>query len=125
MARVLVAAQTTPGAYPTLPISANSRDLQFQAGDASLGNYTPIVEGKTLIVFHNTGVGARTAGFVSVADTSFNRTGDITAYSMGAGEHALFGPFRSIGWNHSDTGEVGLWIDVSHSEVQIAVITLP
>jgi hypothetical protein len=121
MARVLVAAQTTPGAYPTLPISANSRDVQEQAGDASLGNYTPLVAGKTLVLLHNTGVGARTVTFTSQADTPYNRTGDITAYSIGAGELALFGPFAVVGW--SDAGNLD--IDVSHAEVKIAVITLP
>jgi hypothetical protein len=121
VARVLVAAQTTPGAYPTLPIGANTRDLQMQAGDASLGNYTPLVAGKTLVIFHNTGVGARTVTFTSQADTPYNRTGDISAYSIGAGEHALFGPFAVIGW--SDAGNLD--IDVSHAEVMIAVITLP
>lgn len=125
MSRVLVAAQTTPGAYPSLPITANSRDLQFQAGDASLGNYTPLIQAKTMVVLHNTGAGARTVTFTSIADTTFNRTGDITAYSIGAGEHALFGPFQVIGWSHSDSGEAGLWIDVSNAEVQIAVVTLP
>jgi len=121
VARVLVAAQTTPGAYPALPITANSRDLQMQAGDASLGNYTPLVEAKTLVLLHNTGAGARTVTFTSQADTPYNRTGDITAYSIGAGEMALFGPFKAIGW--SDGGNLD--IDVSHAEVQIAVITLP
>jgi hypothetical protein len=121
MARVLVAAQTTPGAYPTLPLGANSRDLQMQAGDSSLGNYTPLVEGKTLVLFQNTGVGARTVTFTSQADVPYNRTGDISAYSIGAGELALFGPFKAVGW--SDSGNLD--IDVSNAEVLIAVITIP
>ena len=50
MARVLVAAQVAPGAYPV--VTANSRDLTFQASDASLHNYTPLVEGKTLSIPH-------------------------------------------------------------------------
>lgn len=120
MSRVLVAAQTTPGAYPALQPSANSRDLQMQAGDAALGNYTPLVEAKTLVVLHNTGAGARTVTFTSQVDT-LNRTGDITAYSIGAGEHALFGPFKAVGW--SDGGNLD--INVSHAEVTIAIITLP
>jgi hypothetical protein len=119
VARVLVAAQTLPGAYPTLPITANARDLQMQAGDSSLGNYTPLVEGKTIVLFQNTGVGARTVTFPSQADTPYNRTGDITTYSIGAGELAIFGPFKAVGW--SDAGNLD--IDVSNAEVLIAVIT--
>ena len=120
MARVLVAAQTTPGAYPALPISANSRDLSMQAGDSSLGNYTPIVEGKTLVIFQNTDSGAHTVGFTSAADT-YNRTGDITGYSLGAGELCLFGPFKALGW--SDGGNLDF--NVSDNTVKVAVITLP
>ena len=122
MARVLIAAQTTPGAYPTLPIAANSRDLQMQAGDASLGNYTPLVDGKTLVICQNTNATstARTVTFTSAVD-AFNRTGDITAYSLSAGELGLFGPFKTVGW--SDAGNLD--IDVSNAEMVIAVITLP
>lgn len=120
MARVLVAAQTTPGAYPALQPAANSRDLSFQAGDNSLGNKTPLVDSKTLVLIFNSDSGAHTVTFTSVADV-LNRTGDITAYSLGAGEVGLFGPFKTVGWGH--TGD--LWIDVSDNTVKIAVITLP
>lgn len=120
MARVLIAAQTTPGAYPTLPISANSRDLSMQAGDNALGNYTAIVEGKTLVIAQNTDSGAHTVTFTSAADT-YNRTGDITSYSIGAGELALFGPFKALGWSNAGN----LDIDCNDNTVKFAVITLP
>jgi len=120
MARVLVAAQTTPGAYPAFPISANSLDMDFQTSDNSLGNYTPLVDSKSLVLAWNTDSSAHTITFTSVADT-FNRTGDISAYSIGAGEIAMFGPFKTAGWSHS--GE--LWIDTSNSTVELAVVTLP
>ena len=122
MARVLVAAQTTVGAYPTTAqMAANARDLDEQAGDASLGNYTPIVEGKTFVIAHNTGVGARTITITSQPDTITKRTGDITAYSIGAGEIATFGPFKAVGWSNAGN----LDIDVSHAEVKLAILTLP
>ncbi len=124
MARVLVAAQTTPGAYPSLPIGANTRDLAMQAGDPALGNYTPLVEGKTLILLQNTFAGAKTVTFTSVAD-SYGRTGDITTYSIGQDEFALFGPFKAAGWSHGSGADGGIWIDVSDAAVKIAVITLP
>lgn len=123
MARVLVAAQTTPGSYPTLPIPANSRDLSMQAGDASLLNYTPLVEGKTLVIVQNTDSGAHTVGFPSVVDSPYGRKGDISAYSLGAGELAIFGPFKGAGWLQS--APAGLWIDVNDATMKIAVITLP
>jgi hypothetical protein len=124
MARVLVAAQAFPGAYPSLPIGANTRDLAMQAGDTALGNYTPIVEGKTVVLLHNTFAGAKTVTFTSVAD-AYGRTGDITTYSIGQDEHARFGPFKAAGWSHGTGADGGLWIDVSDAAVLIAVETLP
>lgn len=97
-ARVLIASQSPVGAYPVTPLTANSADLTFTAGDSTNGHYTPIVDGKTYVQFHNTGVGARTATITSSRDI-YNRTGDITAYSLGAGEISkLFGPFSKAGW---------------------------
>jgi hypothetical protein len=124
MARVLVAAQTTPSAFPSLPIGANTRDLAMQAGDVALGNYAPIVERKTLVLLHNTFAGAKTVTFTSVAD-AYGRTGDITTYSIGQDELAIFGPFVAAGWSHGSDAAGGLWIDVSDAAVEIAVITLP
>jgi hypothetical protein len=94
----------------------------MQAGDASLGNYTPLVDGKTLVICQNTNSGstARTVTFDSAVD-AFNRTGDITAYSLGAGEIGMFGPFKTAGWVNAGN----LNFDVSHAEMKIAVITLP
>ena len=98
--RVLIAAQTPVGDYPVLPLSANSADLVETTGDATNGHYTPIVEGKTHVIAHNTGVGARTVTFLSAPDEK-GRTGDITAYSLGAGEISLpFGPFKKVGWSN-------------------------
>jgi len=123
MARVLVAAQTLPGAYPTLPLGAGSRVLAFQAADASLHNYTPIVEGKTLVFVKNShATDPKTVTFTSVVD-AYNRSGDITTYSIAAGVVAVFGPFKAAGWSHPDTGEVGLWIDGSTADILIAVVT--
>jgi hypothetical protein len=99
-ARVLIAAQSVVGAYPTLPITANSLDLTETAGDATNGHYTPIVEAKTVVIAHNTNTGstARTVTITSAPDAQ-GRTGDITAYSLGAGEISRpFGPFVAAGW---------------------------
>jgi hypothetical protein len=98
-ARVLIAAQSAVGTYPELPIAANGADLAEAAGDATNGHYAPIVENKTFVIAHNTGVGARTVTFTSAPDPDTNRTGDISAYSLGAGEISRpFGPFKRSGW---------------------------
>lgn len=98
-ARVLIAAQSPVGTYPATPLTANAADLVETTGDATNGHYTPIVEGKTVVIAHNTGVGARTVTITSAADATLHRTGTITAYSLGAGEISLpFGPFKANGW---------------------------
>ena len=125
MARVLVAAQPPPGAYPTLPLGAGSRVLAFQAVDAGLSNYTPLIEGKTLILVKNAhATDPKTVTFTSVVD-DLQRTGDITAYSLAAGAVALFGPFKAKGWAHADVGQAGLWFGGSSADITVAVITLP
>src|SRR6266404_5682560 len=127
MSRGTITAQTFPlstGAqyYPTTPLSATTADLVMTTGDASNGHVTAIVDGKTTVIAQNTGVGARTITFTSVVDVQ-NRKGDITAYSIVAGGLATFGPFKQAYWNQSSPA--GLWIDVSHAEVLLAVVTLP
>jgi hypothetical protein len=98
-ARVLIASQSPVGGYPATPITANAADLTFTAGDATNGHYTPITDGKTWVQAHNTGAGARTLTITSAADPTYHRTGDITAYSLGAGEISKwFGPFYKAGW---------------------------
>lgn len=120
MARTNIAAQTTPGAYPVLPVVADSLDITTVPADLANGNESTLVDNKTFVIAHNSGASPRTITITSVADT-LNRTGDITAYSIGAGQIAMLGPFKTVGWAHSGK----LWIDGSHAELLLAVITLP
>jgi hypothetical protein len=131
MARVLVAAQTTPGPYPALQPAANSLNVVFQAADASLFQYTPLVSGKTYILAMNTDSSAHTVTIVSVAD-SLGRTGDITSYSLPAITGttpiiAQFGPFSNPGWLSPTGGGTpeGLWFASNSALVKFAVLTLP
>lgn len=109
-----------PGSYPTLPLSANSRDIVFTAGDAGNNNQF-LATGREIVIVQNSGAGARTVTFLSVADR-FGRTGDMTAYSLGAGEFGLFGPFQLDGWRQTD-GYV--YTNPEHAEIKYAVIRLP
>lgn len=118
MARVLVAAQTLPGAYPSLPLGVGSRVLSEQVADPTNFQYTPLVDGKTVVIVHNTDTGAHTVSFTSVPD-ALNRSGDITSYSVAAGVIAIFGPFKLAGW--SNGGQ--LWFQANDATVKFAVIT--
>jgi hypothetical protein len=55
-----------------------------------------------------------------VAD-SLNRKGDITTYSVGADQVALFGPFTTIGWASGGR----LLFEGDNINIEFAVITLP
>jgi hypothetical protein len=120
MARTAIAAFSPPGSKPVLPLGAGSAQLTGQAADAVNFNSTPCT-GREMVIVHNTDVGAQTVTFHSVAD-AFNRTGDITAYSIPAGKKAVFGPFRPSEWRQADGN---LYIDASSANVLIDVVTLP
>ena len=129
MARVLVAAATgiPAGSYPSLPVGAGSLALAWQAADASLYQYTPLINGKTVVLAMNTDASnPYTVTIESVADT-FKRTGDIATYSLAAITGttpvvAVFGPFSTTGWNQAGNQ---LWFRASNAAIKFAVITLP
>ena len=116
----LIAATTMKGPFET--IIAGGLTFAFTAGNT--GGDTFAVTGRELLLIQNTGVGARTFTIASVVD-SFGRTGDITAYSLAAGEFAHFtgGMIAgSLGWKNS---QGVITITPSHAEVKWAVLKLP
>lgn len=81
-----------------------------------------VASDKDIVVAHNTGAGARTVTVTSVADAGNSRTGDIAAYSIGAGEYAAFGPFNRQGWMQTNGY---IYIEAEHAEVKFGAIKLP
>jgi len=119
MARANLTITTALGSYPTLQPAANACDLTMAAADVANKNQA-VLSGNDVVVAHNTGVGAVTLTISSVAD-QHNRTGDITAYSIGAGEYAVFGPLKSLGWMQSD-GK--LYLEASSADLKLGVVAL-
>lgn len=122
MARLALTAKATPGSYPSLPLSANAADFAWTAagGDFADGFSFPWTGREVLLVRNDNG-GAQTVTINSLADSRKRRTGDISAYSVGAGEYAVLGPFQSDGWKQS-TGLIhGA---ASAADVMLAVIRL-
>ena len=118
MARQTIAKQTPKGPYPSLPVSANALDITFTA--AIVADKEQFVPGNdTLVLFKNSGVGAATFTLTSKADDK-NRTGDVTTYSLGAGEVAAF-RFKKAGWMQSD-GKI--YMEASSTDIGYAVIQL-
>src|SRR5689334_15173988 len=118
MARTALTKTTPLGSLPTLPLAADSADLTMTAAATSNLN-SFVASGKDLIIAHNTGGSSYTVTITSVALNG--RTGDITTYSIGAGEYAVLGPLLTPGWRQTD-GSV--YLQASNAAVKFGVIDL-
>lgn len=121
MPRTPIAPITPKGPYPTLPIPADSLDIVLTAADVANGN--SISFGATdamLVLARNSGASAYTLTLTSVPD-ALNRTGDVSAYSLGAGDSIAF-LVRKAGWVQSDGA---LYLSANNAAVLIAGLTLP
>ena len=104
MARNTLTKVVPVGPYPALQPAANSLDLTFTAADVS-GD--PIKEqfvpsgNDLLLVWNKHATLAKTFTITSATDDK-SRTGDITAYSLGALEIASFWFKKQTGWRQTD-----------------------
>lgn len=120
MARATLTKLAALGSKSAPYATANAADLPMTAADASNKNQFA-VGGNDLVIAHNTGASAYTVTVTSVADPQYGRTGDIAAYSIGAGEYAVFGPFNMAGWLQTD-GYV--YLEASNASVKFGVVQL-
>ena len=106
---------------PFATISAGGADFTFAAG--STDGDTFACTGREILVAFNSGAAPYTITITSVADEK-NRTGDVTAYSLAAGDYAVFGVglTNAKGWK-STAGTIA--VDVEHADVKWAVLRLP
>lgn len=119
MARVTLTRTSILGPYPTLQPSATTLNLTETAADASNLNQF-VLDGPCILIAHNIGVGARTFTLTSVVDAR-NRTGDVTAYSVGAGLVAAFKLDQTEGWRQTDGY---MYLTGSHAEMLFSIIRL-
>lgn len=119
MARQTLTKIIPKGPYPALPVTADSLDVAFTAAIvADKEQFIP--SGDDLVLVWNTHASAAgTFTLTSVADDK-GRTGDVTTYSLAAGEIAAF-RFRKGGWEQSD-GRV--YMEASATTMKYAVIQL-
>jgi len=106
------------GPWPTLQPTADSLDLTFTAADASNLNQF-VASGDDLIIAWNSGASPYTITITSVVDEK-KRTGDITAYSLAAGDIAAF-RIKNDGWRQSDGY---IYLQASNASVKFAVMAL-
>ena len=121
MARLDLTPKSLLACYPSLPITANVLDFTFTAAGADFadGAGFTLTEEEILIIY-NPDSSAHTITIFSKADV-YNRTGDITAYSLGAGEYCVFPQFKKDGWIQSDNK---LYFAANSTLVQFAVLRL-
>jgi hypothetical protein len=111
---------TPVGPYISGQPTANSLNFVFTACDSSNGNSFPLSGKETLLVFNSDSM-AHTFTITSVADR-FNRSQDVTAYSVGAGLYSSFS-FRGdpSGWLQPSDSKVHLLC--SDATIKFAVLT--
>lgn len=102
-------------------ITAGSADFTLAAG--STDGDTFVCTGREILIAFNSGVSAYTVTITSVDDEK-GRSEDITAYSLAAGDYAVFGVglTNSQGWK-STSGTIA--VDVENVAVKWAVLRLP
>jgi len=78
----------------------------------------------TTAAAHLTGVDILVVREVTITSTAdpYGRTGDVAAESIAALTYRRFGPFPKEAWAQSNGQQ---WLEASHAEVLLAVITLP
>jgi hypothetical protein len=117
MARTTLTKTTPLGSYPSLPIAADGADAVFAAADVSNKNQFKLETGDILLAW-NSGASPYTMTLTSIADVR-KRTGDVTTYSLAAGDIAVFGPFELEGWRQTDGY---FYLEASNAAVKFAII---
>jgi len=105
---------TAPGTNGT-----TGQDFTWSAADNANGNKVDH-NGNVLVLARNDDGSPQTVTITSTTDP-WGRSGTISAYSLGAGEYACFGPFRGPGWQNADGH---LYLTASDANVNFAVIQL-
>lgn len=108
--------KTTPLGKRTDKYTANAADLTMTAADTGNTNQFA-ASGKDLVIAHNTSVG--TPYTVTIGNVVPEN--DIAAYSLGAGEYAVFGPFELDGWVQTDWK---VYLEGENAAVKFGVLDL-
>lgn len=115
----VITVQTVKGPFDT--IAANGADFTFAAGTITDGDVFTCT-GRELLLFYNTS-GTNTVT-ITATDNDKGRSEDITSYSLGAGEFAVFGVglTQKKGWMNSSKQ---IRLTVSSANITVAVLRLP
>jgi hypothetical protein len=120
MTQTAVTPQTPVGPFPA-SVGALALDLVWSAADTTNGNKFTLT-GREVLLIQNSGGSSYTVTLTSAPDAD-NRTNDVSAYALAAGDVAAFS-FRGgvQGWKQSD-GTVHFI--ANNAAVKFAVLTFP
>jgi hypothetical protein len=119
MARLALTKNNTLGSYPATPLAINTADVTFTPAGANFADgFSFDATGGDILLIKNGNAAPQTVTLQSMPD-AFNRKGDISAYSVGAGEEAVFDFSQIAGWKQADGKVYG---SVSAADVSLAVI---
>ena len=115
-----ISTQTMKAPFDT--VSAGQITFTWTAGNT--GGDTITITGREVLLAWNSGASPYTVTIASQVDEK-NRTGDITSYSLAAGEFLYFtgGMTLAPGWRNVSTGLIT--ITPSNAAVKWAVLKLP
>lgn len=116
MARTTLTRTTPLGPYPSLQPAADALDGVWTAADVANKNQF-VLDGPVLVQFWNSGASPYTVTLTSIADQQ-NRTGDITAYSLAAGDIASILIDQTAGWKQTDGY---MYLEASNAAVKFNV----
>jgi hypothetical protein len=119
MARTTLTRTTPLGPYPSLQPAADALDATMTAADVANGNQF-LLDGPVLLIASNSGASPYTITLTSTVDGQ-NRTGDITTYSMAAGDISIFKIDQVRGWVQSDGY---MYLSASNAAVKFGIIRL-
>lgn len=111
--------KTTPlGGFPILPLAADSIDIVWTAADVGNKNQFKLEAGDIVLAWNTHATTAYTITLTSITDER-NRTGDVTAYSLAAGDIGVFGPLEQKGWKQTDGN---FYLEASNAAVKFAIL---
>lgn len=122
MSRTPITPQTLQGNKVSAYAVAESADITFAASTGSAGDsgnsFTST--GNDILIARNDNAAAKTITFTTLEDP-YGLQEDISAYSIGIGEYAIFGIFQVVPWRQAD----GLvYFETNHADIKVAVIAL-
>ncbi len=112
---------TPLGPYGTYTAEAADVVPEAMTGSGGSSGNQFTSSGNDLVIAEETGGAPQTITFTSV-NCPHGRSGDITTYSIGANEFAVFGPFNPLGWRQSDNE---IYLEAGSADVEVVVVVLP